>query len=286
MRWLIIATDGNIWQIATRGGDMTTSGALSFKEACNAFVADRKNQFGKIPPLVSQKLIERQIAKQTRWHRHKGYATDVRITTGVSLKGFQVNAGVMRPEIMTSVFLARYMFFENGQYRDGRVLDMGCGSGIIGIVMALNCAKSVVFSDVSNEALENTRANANIFGIKDKSKIVLSDLFENIRGKFNLIEFNHPFFSDLRLRSEAINSTMIQPATLIHRFFEGAKKHLLPGGKIIMPYYHLAGVANDPGTQAPKHGYRIVSEFRMIAKAGLQKGAISIYVIVPETGKN
>ncbi|HQT44673.1 MAG TPA: methyltransferase, partial [Candidatus Micrarchaeota archaeon] len=226
---------------------MMTNSGITFKEACNAFASGGKNQFGKMRPQVSQNLIERQIAKQTRHHKHKGYNTDIRITAGVTLKGFRVDAGVMRPEIMTSVFLARYMFFENGQYRGGRALDMGCGSGIIGAVMALNGAKSVVFSDVSKEALENTRENTRIFGIESKSRIVASDLFENIRGKFNLIEFNHPFFSDLRLRAEAINSAMIQPATLIHRFFEDAKKHLLPRGKIIMPYYHIAGEANDPG---------------------------------------
>ena len=258
---------------------MRATSAVTFKEACNTFAACGKSQFAKIAPQVSQRLIGRQIAKQTRWHRHAGYNTDIRITSGISLKGFRVDAGVMRPELMTSIVLARYMFFENGLYRGGRVLDMGCGSGIIGAVMALNGATSVVFSDVSKEALANTRENTRIFGIDGKSTVVLSDLFENINGKFSLIEFNHPFFSDLRLRAESINSTMIQPATLIHRFFEEAKEHLLPAGKIIMPYYHMAGKANDPGVQAPKHGYRIASEFRMIAKTGLQKGAVSVYVI-------
>jgi tRNA G10 N-methylase Trm11 len=227
--------------------------------------------------MFSQKRLALQIQKQEKAHRHNDYFTNIRLTDGISLKGFKISKGVMRPEKMTSIFFARHLFFNSGLYRGKDVLDMGCGSGILGMTMGLHGAASVVFSDIDPRAVENTKANVEKFDLGQKSLVVQSDLFEKIQSKFGVIVFNHPFFSDLSLRAGKITETMVQPSGLIHRFFQEAKKHLAPRGKIIMPYYHIAGEANDPGVQAPKNDYCVAREFRMTATTGLQKGSISIY---------
>ena len=65
----------------------------------------------------------------------------------------------MRPEKMTSLILAKWLTNNKEVYQDKDVLDMGCGSGIQGIVMGINGAKRIIFSDLSHSAIENTKEN-------------------------------------------------------------------------------------------------------------------------------
>ncbi|EQD59759.1 methylase [mine drainage metagenome] len=76
------------------------------------------------------------------------------------------------------------------KYAKGRVLDLGTGSGINGIVAAKNGC-SVTFADVSSIALACARHNANLNDVK--GKFVSTNLFSNIKGKYNTIMFNPPY---------------------------------------------------------------------------------------------
>ena len=72
-----------------------------------------------------------------------------------------------------------------------RLLDLCCGSGVLGITAA--CAKncSVTLADVSKEALKVARFNAKLN--KVNVKIVNSDMFCSINGKFDVIVCNPPY---------------------------------------------------------------------------------------------
>ena len=49
-----------------------------------------------------------------------------------------------------------------------------------------------------------------------------------------------------------------------------------------MPYFHLAGPANDPEEHAHKfYSFSAKEVFSMNVKTGLQRGPISIYMIKP-----
>ena len=82
-----------------------------------------------------------------------------------------------------------------------KVLDMCTGSGCLAIAVAKGCAGkniSVTAADVSDAALmlakENANANSAVV------HFVQTDLFENIRGRFNVIVCNPPY-----IRSEEIS---------------------------------------------------------------------------------
>jgi len=91
--------------------------------------------------------------------------------------------------------------------KDKKVLDMGCGTGIQGLE-AYKYTRSVTFSDIDEDCLIISKINFYINYIKDEDpiealdkikeiefpvKFVLSDLFSNIKDKFDVILFNPPY---------------------------------------------------------------------------------------------
>lgn len=56
------------------------------------------------------------------------------------------------------------------------VLDMGCGSGILGITAAKLGAKSVILSDIDRQAIEATEANVRLNKVEELCKTVCGDL--------------------------------------------------------------------------------------------------------------
>lgn len=62
------------------------------------------------------------------------------------------------------------------ELKDKTVLDMGCGSGILGIAAAVLGAGAVVLSDIDPQAAEASAYNAELNKVSDKCKIILGDL--------------------------------------------------------------------------------------------------------------
>ncbi len=83
--------------------------------------------------------------------------------------------------------------------KDGwRVLDLGCGYGVVGIVIKKlfpNC--EVVMSDINERALKLSMMNAKLN--KVEVSVVKSFLFENLTGVFDAIIVNPPQAAGLKL---------------------------------------------------------------------------------------
>ncbi len=75
------------------------------------------------------------------------------------------------------------------------VLDMGTGSGIIGILLAKAGAGSVLCVDISPDALAVADKNARALGVRDRLDFAASDLFSALKGRvsFDLICANLPY---------------------------------------------------------------------------------------------
>jgi methylase of polypeptide subunit release factors len=77
-----------------------------------------------------------------------------------------------------------------------RILDIGCGTGAAGVVIAKSSPPSeVLMTDVNDAALQLARTNSNFAGTEN-CLTINSDLFERVDGKFDLIVSNPPYLND------------------------------------------------------------------------------------------
>lgn len=76
-----------------------------------------------------------------------------------------------------------------------RILDIGTGSGAIAISLAKNIENTfVIGSDIEDKALSLAMENKEFTGVENV-EFVKSDLFSNIKGKFDLIISNPPYIN-------------------------------------------------------------------------------------------
>ena len=127
-----------------------------------------------------------------------------------------------------------------------KVLDLCTGSGAIAVALACEAAKdktiTVTAADISEEALEVARLNVR----KNKANVTVikSDLFENVRGKFNLITANPPYIKTDEIQSLQREVRDFEPRLALdggedglwfyRRIAEKVSRYLVRGGMLIM----------------------------------------------------
>lgn len=116
------------------------------------------------------------------------------------------------------------------------VLEIGCGSGFLSILMA-KMGAHVTAVDINEEAVGITRINAKNNGVF--VDCYQSDLFSSIDGRFDVIVFNPPY-----LPVQEDDKTYAGGLTgreAIERFAAAAKAHLKPDGFILLVISSLTG---------------------------------------------
>ncbi len=107
-------------------------------------------------------------------------------------KGGVFSAKEVDPGTKLLASLLRPFGVARGDGGQGRILDLGCGYGVLGIVAAkLNPEMEVVLSDDSLRATKMAQRNVELNKAKN-ARVVLSDGFSNLEGKFDLILSNLP----------------------------------------------------------------------------------------------
>jgi len=110
-----------------------------------------------------------------------------------------------------------------------RVLDMGCGCGIVSI-LASRKGCSVTAVDINAQAISNTERNCKRNGVSGVN-IYLSDLFLSVKGKFNVIICNPPKIN-FDIHQHKMQSGIAKD--FLKRFFCNVEKHLDNHGTIVI----------------------------------------------------
>ena len=111
---------------------------------------------------------------------------------------FNVKKGVLIPRPETEILVERSLeVLSNLPARNESplVAEIGIGSGIISICLALNSSAKIIASDISDDALNLARENAAKFGVEDRIEFVKCAYLDQIYGQFDLLVSNPPYIA-------------------------------------------------------------------------------------------
>ena len=115
---------------------------------------------------------------------------------------FYVNENVLIPQPDTEILVEEVLELAKNMQDNIKILDICTGSGCIGITL-LNKIKNaeVDMSDISKEALEVAKINLeNNHKNKEKVKLIESNMFENIKDKYDIIVSNPPYIETKEIK--------------------------------------------------------------------------------------
>ncbi len=126
------------------------------------------------------------------------------------------------------------------KFASGSVLDLGCGTGIVGITAAKNTKTGkVTFADISEKAVSLAAHNVHQNKVGKPVEFVTSDLFSKIRGKFDTLCFNPPYLPTER--EEKLEGKLNKAfdggkdgRKILDRFLREFETRLKPGGVLLL----------------------------------------------------
>ena len=122
-----------------------------------------------------------------------------------------------------------------------KVLDVGCGSGILGIAALLTGASEAVGVDIDETAVRTARENAELNGVADKFTAVHGSFTDRVQGKFDVVLANivadaiiflskgvRDFMKDdaVYIMSGIIDTRAEEVKTEVSKYFDIIEEHL------------------------------------------------------------
>lgn len=163
---------------------------------------------------------------------------------------FKVLDGVLIPRQDTEISVEKLLeIIKNNEVKN--MLEIGCGSGIVSITIDLETDISITCVDISSFAIENTKINKKLHN--SNINILKSDLFENVKGKFDLIYSNPPYIKTDEIDKLQIEVREYEPRLALdggsdglifyRKIIEKAPNYLRKGGFLVFEIGH--DEAND-----------------------------------------
>lgn len=113
-----------------------------------------------------------------------------------------------------------------------RVLELGCGSGVVAVHCALNGC-SVAAGDINPRAVETARRTAEMNGVA--MDVRETDVYSGIDGVFDTVVFNLPYLpvdeEGLLAKAWSGGPDGLGPLPAL---LEGAPEHLADGGRVVV----------------------------------------------------
>ncbi len=122
------------------------------------------------------------------------------------------------------------------------ILDMGTGSGILGISAAL-AGGNVTLVDISAQAVRCAEMNARLNNVE--TRVIQSDLFGEMNEEFDVVIFNPPYLpSEEWSESHGVDRQWDgggDGSSIIERFLLDLTKFLKPSGRCYLLFSSLTG---------------------------------------------
>ena len=153
---------------------------------------------------------------------------------------FAVDARVLVPRPDTET-LVQWVLDAASNTSAPEILDLGTGSGAVGIAVAHSLKARVTATDFSEAALAVASHNARQLGVD--VQFIQSNWFENVSGHYHVIASNPPYIAsnDLHLSAlahEPLNALIAGLDGLddIRQIVQQAPQHLQPGGWLLLEH--------------------------------------------------
>jgi release factor glutamine methyltransferase len=160
---------------------------------------------------------------------------------------FEVSPAVLVPRPETEFLVETGLrFLERWGNPRPRVADLGTGSGIVAVTLALEHPGAEVWaSDISAPALEVARRNVERYGLEGRVHLAQGDLFEPLPPQLlDLVLSNPPYVGTESGPQPEPNVTLHEPRValfsgplgieVVARIIEEAPRHLVDGGGLVL----------------------------------------------------
>jgi len=246
------------------------------------------------------KITQKEIIQKSDLHIDTDNQTEIEYITEKRIAGtplpyllgewsfygrtFKVNPHVLIPRADTEILIEKALSKIN--VRDhNEILDLGCGTGIIGITIALERPLSkVTLIDQSQHAIQNTKENQTLHQVTNVM-IQKSDWFSALdQTRFDVILSNPPYLEDndphlsQGLEDEPLDALVSGPTGIeaIQYIIENAKNHIKPSGWLFIEHgYNQAIILKD---LFEKNGYQHIENAKDIH--GIHRVTFAQYSIV------
>ena len=246
------------------------------------------------------KITQKEIIQQSDLHIDTDNQTEIEYITEKRIAGtplpyllgewsfygrtFKVNPHVLIPRADTEILIEKALSKMNA-HDLYEILDLGCGTGIIGITIALERPLSnVTLIDQSEHAIQNTKENQTLHQVTNVM-IQKSDWFSALdQTKFDIILSNPPYLEDndphlsQGLEDEPLDALVSGPTGIeaIQYIIENAKNHIKPSGWLFIEHgYNQAIILKD---LFEKNGYQHIENANDIH--GIHRVTFAQYSIV------
>jgi len=246
------------------------------------------------------KITQKEIIQKSDLHIDTDNQTEIEYITEKRIAGiplpyllgewsfygrtFKVNPHVLIPRADTEILIEKALSKINA-HDLYEILDLGCGTGIIGITIALERPLSnVTLIDQSEHAIQNTKENQTLHQVTNVM-IQKSDWFSALdQTRFDVILSNPPYLEDndphlsQGLEDEPLDALVSGPTGIeaIQYIIENAKNHIKPSGWLFIEHgYNQAIILKD---LFEKNGYQHIENANDIH--GIHRVTFAQYSIV------
>ena len=168
--------------------------------------------------------------------------------------------------VLPNVFSPKY-FFDTEFFakeipvRKGEeFLEIGPGTGVISVIMALKGAAKVVGIDINPDAVKNSRENAKMHKVDDIVQIFQGNLYSPLteKDKFDTIFWNTPFGFIKKNKISTLEKAVFDPGyKSTEKFIKGAQKFLKPNGRLLIGFSSTLGHLTKLKELLKKYNYQV-----------------------------